>query len=306
MRPWTALSTSVDQLIQLVIPAANIVMLVAVGMDLSVADFRRLDRHRALVCTGLLAPVVVLPALAAAAASALGASPELRLAVLLVAACPIGGVANAYTYLAGASTALSVALTGLSCLLAWVTIPLIGKSLDLIVDSQFGLAAPTSLLIQQVGLVFGLPVVLGAWIRARAPGVAARSQGLMKQLTLAGVVAVLALVIAQDPAAFVASGSDAVPLAIVFILSSMAAGWSIGAMITGEPGDRFVFAAQFGCRNLAVATTIAVTILGRIEFASFAATYFLTEIPLLLLAAAAFRRIHAARNASLPSTTELG
>ena len=41
---------------------------------------------------------------------------------------------------------------------------------------------------------------------------------------------------------------------------------------------------------MAVATAIALTVAGRIEFASFAATYFLTEIPLRLCAIGVYRR----------------
>ena len=55
--------------------------------------------------------------------------------------------------------------------------------------------------------------------------------------------------------------------------------------------DRFTLATEFATRNVAVATAIAVTLLGRAEFALFATTYFLTELPLTLLAVAGFRRL---------------
>ena len=41
---------------------------------------------------------------------------------------------------------------------------------------------------------------------------------------------------------------------------------------------------------MAVAAAIAVTLAGRLEFASFATTYFLTEIPLMLCAIVVYRR----------------
>jgi hypothetical protein len=41
---------------------------------------------------------------------------------------------------------------------------------------------------------------------------------------------------------------------------------------------------------MAVATAIAVTLAGRVEFASVAATYFLTEIRLMLCAIGVYRR----------------
>jgi ACR3 family arsenite efflux pump ArsB len=42
-------------------------------------------------------------------------------------------------------------------------------------------------------------------------------------------------------------------------------------------------------RNVAIATAVAVTLLGRTEFAVFASVYFLTELP-LMLAVVAVRR----------------
>ena len=58
------------------------------------------------------------------------------------------------------------------------------------------------------------------------------------------------------------------------------------------PGDRFTIAVGFGSRNLGVAMAVAVSLLGRVEFARFAYTYFLAELPLMLIAVALFRRQH--------------
>ena len=48
-------------------------------------------------------------------------------------------------------------------------------------------------------------------------------------------------------------------------------------------------ARTIATRNVAVATTIAVTLLRRSDFAVLAVTYFITEIPLMLLAIGVFR-----------------
>jgi ACR3 family arsenite efflux pump ArsB len=42
-------------------------------------------------------------------------------------------------------------------------------------------------------------------------------------------------------------------------------------------------------RNAAIATAIAVTILGQIRFAVFATVYFLVEVPIMLVAIGVFR-----------------
>jgi ACR3 family arsenite efflux pump ArsB len=69
------------------------------------------------------------------------------------------------------------------------------------------------------------------------------------------------------------------------------AGWITGALVTKDRRDRFTLAAEFGSRNVGIAMAIAVTILGRVEFASFAVIYSLTEIPMMLAAIALFRRL---------------
>ena len=62
--------------------------------------------------------------------------------------------------------------------------------------------------------------------------------------------------------------------------------------VTGaSPSDRFTLAAEFATRNIAVATASAVTLAGRVEFALFATTYFLTGAPLMVGAIIVFRRL---------------
>ena len=277
-------------LIEIAVPAMTFILLAAVGLDLTAQDFARVRRQPAVVLTGLVAPVIVLPPIAVALTFIFRTPPDVTAGVLLVAACPIGGISNTYSYLARASTALSVTLTGLSCLCAGLTIPLVGKGLELALARPLGLAAPIPVLVGQLVLVFGLPVGLGIWMRRRSPALAARHQPALQRLAFIGISIVLLLVILDDPDAFLGGLSKTVPVAAAFALSSMAAGWWTAGLVTTDRRDRFTIAAEFGTRNVGVATAIAVTLLGRVEFSRFAATYFLTEIPLMLGAAAVFRR----------------
>ena len=75
-----------------------------------------------------------------------------------------------------------------------------------------------------------------------------------------------------------------------FVLLSFAVGWLLGGLLRAEPRERFTLAMEFATRNVAIATAVAVTLLGRVEFAVFATTYFMTELPLALVAVALFRR----------------
>jgi BASS family bile acid:Na+ symporter len=296
VRRSTTLAWEIDErdrlraLIAIVIPAMAFLLQVTVGLDLTAADFARVRRHPGVVLAGLFAPLMLLPPAALFLTNRFHASPELTASLLLIAACPIGGISTAYTYLARASTALSVTLTGLSCLIAAVTIPVVGAGIEMALGRPFGVAAPLPLLATQVLLVLALPVAIGMWWRRRAPALADRHAPVVRKVAFGVTALVLFLVVASAPDAFVSGLSTTVPLATAFVLVSMAAGWLTGVLVTADVKDRFTLAAEFGTRNIGIAMAIAVTFLGRVEFARFAVTYALVEVPLLIVAALLFRR----------------
>ena len=240
--------------------------------------------------TGLVGPLLLLPPIAVWPRVGLEPAPEVTAGLLLVAACPIGGISNTYSYLARASTALSVTLTGLSCLLAGVTLPLVGRGLEMAFAQPLELSVPIPTLVIQLFLMLTLPVGLGMWVRRRWADRSRQYQPAVQRLAFIGVGLMLVLIILDDPRAFVGDLPTTVPLAAVFIACSAAAGWLAAALVTRDPCDRFTLAAEFGTRNLGVAMAVAVTMLGRVEFVRFAYTYFLTELPLVLVAIALFRR----------------
>ena len=110
------------------------------------------------------------------------------------------------------------------------------------------------------------------------------------------------LIVASDPAVFVHDLRGTVPLAATFVVASFFAGWLSGIVSRASPSDVFTLATEFATRNMAVATAIALTLAGRIEFALFATTYFLTEIPLMLCAIVVYRR---RQKVSLKSTLQV-
>jgi BASS family bile acid:Na+ symporter len=276
--------------VDLLVPAINFVLLVAVGLDLTSEDFARVRLKRALVAIGLIAPLLLLPPLALGLTTLFGTGPDVTGGVLLIAACPIGGISNAYSYLARASTALSITLTALSCLFASATIPAVGQALEIAAGRPLDLQAPARLLFAQLLVMLAVPVALGMWIRRQRPDLAQRYRPALQRFAFAAIAAVMAMVIAQDPGTFASGLAETVPLAVAFVSASFVIGWLTAALVTADRRDRFTIAAEFGTRNITVALAIAVTLLGRIEFARFATTYALVEIPMMLAAVAIYRR----------------
>ena len=275
------------------VPAITFLLLTVVGLGLTRSDFSRLRQEPGVVAAGLLGPLVLLPPLALGLTWLFRAPEEITAGVLLIASCPIGGISNTWSYLARASTALSVTLTGLSCLFAGATMPLLGRTFELATGRPLDLDAPVGLLFARLLLMLALPVLLGMWLRGRWPAFGERHRPALQRAAFAGVGVLLLIPFIDDPDAFVAGLSTTVPLAAAFVVGSMGVGLATAAFVTRDVRNRFTLSTEFGTRNVAVATYIAVTVLGRVEFARFAATYFLTEVPLMLAAVALFRRRHA-------------
>ena len=77
-------------------PVLAFTTLLAIGLDLTPDDFSRLRRSPLVVTAGLFAPLVLLPALAVALIRRFAPDPAVEAGLLLVAACPIGGISNTH------------------------------------------------------------------------------------------------------------------------------------------------------------------------------------------------------------------
>jgi BASS family bile acid:Na+ symporter len=279
----------VKSVVDVAVPLITLLLLAAVGLDLTIRDFAAVRRQPRILAIGLLAPVATLPLVAIVSMAVFDPPPVIVSSLLLLVACPIGGISNTYSYLARASTALSVTLTGLSCLLAGITIPLLTWMFEVTIGRPLGFRVPPGVLMLQLVAMLGVPVGLGMGIRRRWPRFADERRAAIQRAGFVVLAMLIVFVIWSEAEAFLGGLTQMVPLAAAFITCSFAVGWAAGVIGRASHRDRFTLAAEFATRNVAVATAIAVTLLERTDFAVFAATYFVTELPLMLIAVGVFR-----------------
>jgi len=272
------------------IPAVTVALTVVVGLDLSPSDFHRVRRQPGTIAAGLLGPLVLLPPIALGLNALFRPSAAAQAGLLLIASCPVGGISNTYNYLAGASTALSVTLTAVSCLAAVATMPLLTRLFELVLGRPFGFEVPATTLAVQLLVLLVAPVTLGMAIRRWAPAFAARNRRAFRLAAFAALVALLGFIVVAQREDFAREIPRAAPLAAALVVVAMASGALVGSVLGAGRSDRFTLALEFGTRNVAIASAIAITVLGRLEFAVFAAIYFVTEAPIALAAVFGFRR----------------
>jgi ACR3 family arsenite efflux pump ArsB len=106
--------------------------------------------------------------------------------------------------------------------------------------------------------------------------------------SVATLAALLGFIIVQEAEQFASALADIAAAAAVLTALPFGAVWATGWASGAGATDRFTVGMVFVVRNVGIATAIAVTALGRVEFAVCATAYFLTQVPILLAAVLVF------------------
>jgi BASS family bile acid:Na+ symporter len=276
------------KLLEIGVPVVAFLLMVAVGLDVTREDLHRVARRKWMLALTTIAQVLLLPA-AALVMAPFVPSDRIAAFLLLVAACPGGGMSNVYVYLARANTALSVTLTAMSCVAAVVSMPLVIATYGIVSSRPVEFALPLPTLVGQLLIMTVIPVCAGAWIRDRRPQLEQAHGRRFRALSAVGVLLIVGVGLAQSAGSLtidlLIGGAAATLLAAV----SMAVGWAVGAAVSTSDGDPFTVMVEFAVRNLALAMVIEVTLLRHPEFISFGALALLGQA-LLLGAAVLIRR----------------
>jgi BASS family bile acid:Na+ symporter len=271
------------------VPVLVFVAMVVVGMELTMNDFRRVARQPRIILAATVGQIVLLPVIGWLLARSLPHQLAVAQGVMLVTACPSGAMANVYTLVGRGNVALSVTLTAVSCLAAVLTTPLALAVLQAHADELTGFSAPLGMLMGQLFILLVLPVLGGMAVRRRWPDITRRHGRTLLGLGVASLTALLLLVIMNEAEQFAHAFADLAAAASVLTIAGFGAGWATGFVSGAGASDRFTVGMVFVVRNVGIATAIAVTALGRVEFAVFGTAYFLAQTPVLLAAALAVR-----------------
>jgi len=268
----------------------TVLMMSAVGMDLEVRHFREVARGKWTLILTLVSQAVLLPILGLALTRIIALPPHLSAGILLLAACPVGDIANFYTLLARANVALSVTLNTLSCLLSVVTMAAIFPVYDYFLGGSFAFAVPTPALILRLTLIVVLPVLAGMAARRFIPAFVTRHARTVRNISLTGIALLLIFVMIAQRDRLAADWQLTALAGAAFMAAAMATGLIFSRVLRLKANDSITIGVVFSVRNVGLASAIAITLLNRVEYAVFAVVYFLTEVPILLGAVAAYRQ----------------
>jgi len=271
-----------QQVLDVAIPAITFLLMIAVGIDLTVEDFRKVQAAPRALLIGTLGQYI-LPVVALVMLSVLKLRPEIVGGVILLASAPGGGISNYYTYLARWNVALSVTLTAISCFLAPLSMPLLLKAFEFVLGKRIDFQVPLRALVGQLLLILLVPVAVGIVLRYSFPEQVSRHEKKLRRFSLLALAFLIGFIIYQTRQLLLTAWTSISGAAACFVFLSMATGYVVGFFFRLNRTDCQTLIIEFGVRNVAIATTAAVVILKRTEFAAFAAIYFLTEAALILI-----------------------
>ncbi|AGQ39652.1 TPA: bile acid:sodium symporter family protein [Mannheimia haemolytica] len=136
------------------------IVMLGMGLTLTFKDFAEVTKNPKSVIIGVIAQFVVMPSVAYGLAKAFNLPADLAIGVILVGCCPGGTSSNVMTYLARGNTALSVACTTISTLLA----PVLTPAIFYLFASQWLEINATAMFISVLQMVL-LPIFVGVVIR---------------------------------------------------------------------------------------------------------------------------------------------
>ncbi|BDY05009.1 hypothetical protein [Ferrimonas sp. YFM] len=240
----------------------------------------RTGKTAALVGAQLLLPLLVL-----LIGGLMGMAEPLLLALVVIALCPGGTVSNFYTHLAKGAVLLSVTLTTLSGLL-FVALAILASLVLSPIDSALAFTATGQLLFFLLA-----PLLLGVAAARQYPAWAGKVRPYLEFAIGIGLIVVVAKLIIDHHGLARDWGVQMWLGCTLFTLGAMGLG-KLTAVTAGLNRDESVaVVVEFPCRNLALATYLALILGLAQEVVLMTAICFCTQLPLLGAYVASKRRL---------------
>ncbi len=177
------------------------IIMFGMGMTMTLGDFKSVLQSPKAVTIGVFAQFIVMPALAYLLCKLFNLPTEIAIGVILVGCCPGGTASNVITYMAKGNTALSVACTSVSTILA----PILTPAIFYVLASQWIDINAISMLKSILQVVL-FPIVLGLLVRAILKNKVDHYIQVMPLISVVAIVAIVAAIIAGSKAQILESG----------------------------------------------------------------------------------------------------
>src|SRR5688572_20675777 len=254
------------------LPLALAIIMFGLGLDLTVADFKRVGRAPKAVAVALGCQILLLPAICFGLVVLFDLPALLGIGMMLLAASPGGTTANLFSHLFRGDVALNITLTAINTVIAVVTLPVITGLAIAWYDRQDDVSMPLVEIVKVFALIL-LPVGIGMLVNARAAGFARRMDKPVR-IGSAVILAVLVLGILLDQRENVADYlADVGLVTALFCAISLVVGYYVPKAFGVTGPQAIASSMEVGVHNATLAIFVAVEVLDEVEISVPAAVY---------------------------------
>ena len=254
------------------LPLALAIIMFGLGLDLTVADFKRVSRAPKAVAVALGCQILLLPAICFGLVVLFDLPALLGIGMMLLAASPGGTTANLFSHLFRGDVALNITLTAINTVIAVVTLPIITGLAIAWYDRQDDVSMPLVEIVKVFALIL-LPVGVGMLVNARAPGFARRMDKPVR-IGSAVILAILVLGILLDQRENVADYlADVGLVTALFCAISLVVGYYVPQAFGVTGPQAIASSMEVGVHNATLAIFVAVEVLDEVEISVPAAVY---------------------------------
>jgi len=158
-----------DTLIDMAIPVAVIIIMIALGLGVTHNDFRIAFSEPKAFLMGVAAQLILVPLIVLVFLTSLQPEREIALGIMILALCPGGAMSNILTRIAGGDVALSLSMTAITNVVSVVTMQtLVVLAANHIVGAEVN-ASEIQEITVRVALIGTAPILLGMALRFFAP-----------------------------------------------------------------------------------------------------------------------------------------
>lgn len=230
------------------------IVMFGVGMTMKPVDFKLVLTKPKSVIMGVLAQFTIMPLLAYGIAVLFNLPPELAAGIILVGCVPGGTSSNVMVYLAKGNTALSIAMTSLSTLLA----PIITPSLLYLLAGQWMPIDPVGMFVSIVQVII-IPIALGLLIQKIVPKVVEKGGALLPLISVIAIALVCAAVVSGNRDNIAASGLIIFATVLLHNWSGLFVGYMIGVLMKLDVETRRAISIEVGIQNAGLGVSLAKT-----------------------------------------------
>ncbi|WP_309649468.1 bile acid:sodium symporter family protein [Nocardioides sp.] len=254
------------------LPVALAIIMFGLGLDLTLADFRRVGTQPKAVVVALVCQLVLLPVVCFGLVVAFDLPPLLGIGMLLLAASPGGTTANLFSHLFRGDVALNISLTAINSIIAIATLPLITNLAIDYFDKSESVSMPLAEVVKVFALIL-VPVGIGMLVRARKASFAAAMDKPVR-IASAVILAILVLGILLGERERVGGYlADVGIVAALFCAISLVVGYAVPRAFGVREGQAIASSFEIGVHNGTLAIFVAENVLEVNEIAVPAAVY---------------------------------